>query len=261
MAIPNNVIVVIVGAAILIAGLIFALRIVVLLRNYGLARPWIVLSILIGFFFLGYVFTALLFLDIAMVSALTLEGLVTAIFFFGAVFVTVLAVLNFNLFGDIFGKGIDDSKAFRIFAEHVGMPAVPPTCEEDRPHVPLVFAHCAYDTGHIRRSEDRKAFRRECVVSGDSSVTDFGSGLSETALDSTQPIGSATEVPAFELDESQAAIAIELLAKQIGPMARILVKREAVKANSLPDLVARLAANIPDDDARSAFTDAMARLG
>jgi len=119
----NNAIIVILGAIILVAGLIYALRIVVLLRNYGLARPWILLSAMIGFFFLGYIFIALLFLDIAMVPAITLEGLVTAIFFFGAVFVTVLAVLNHNLFGDIFGKGIDDTKAFRIFAEHIGMPA------------------------------------------------------------------------------------------------------------------------------------------
>jgi len=119
----NNAIIVIMGAVILIAGLINALRIVSLLRNYGLARPWILLSAMIGFFFLGYIFIALLFLDIAMIPAITFEGLVTAIFFFGAVFVTVLAVLNHNLFGDIFGKGIDDTKAFRIFAEHVGMPA------------------------------------------------------------------------------------------------------------------------------------------
>lgn len=119
----NNAIIVIAGAVILAAGLIYALRIVVLLKNYGLARPWIFLAAMIGFFFLGYIFIALLFLDIAMVPAITLEGLVTTIFFFGAVFVTVLAILNHNLFGDIFGKGIDDTKAFRIFAEHVGMPA------------------------------------------------------------------------------------------------------------------------------------------
>ena len=119
----NNAIVVILGAVILIAGLIYAFRIVSLLRNYGLARPWIVLSVLISFFLFGYVFTALRFLNIDLLPSVTLEGLVTAIFFFGAVFVTVLAVLNNNLFGDIFGKGIDDSKAYSIFAEFIGMPA------------------------------------------------------------------------------------------------------------------------------------------
>jgi hypothetical protein len=119
----NNAIIVIMGAVILIAGLIYAIRIVNLLKNYGLARPWIVLSVLISFFLLGYVFTALRFLNVDLLPSVTLEGLVTAIFFFGAVFVTVLAVLNNNLFGDIFGKGIDDPKAFSIFAEFIGMPA------------------------------------------------------------------------------------------------------------------------------------------
>lgn len=122
MVITSNALIVSAGAAILIAGLIYALRIVILLRKFGLARPWIMLSVMIGFFFLGYIFIALLFLDIAMIPAITMEGLVTAIFFLGAIFVTVLVVLNHNLFGDIFGKGIDDTKAFRIFAEHVGMP-------------------------------------------------------------------------------------------------------------------------------------------
>jgi len=119
----NNAIIVIVGAVILIAGLIYAFRIVFLLKDFGLARSWTVLSVLISFFLLGYVFTALRFLNIDLLPSVTLEGLVTAIFFFGAVFVTTLAVLNRNLFGDIFGKGIDDTKAFSIFAEHVGMPA------------------------------------------------------------------------------------------------------------------------------------------
>ncbi len=119
----NNAIIVILGAVILLAGLIYALKIVSLLRNYGLARPWIVLSVLISFFLLGYVFTALRFLNVDLLPSVTLEGLVTTIFFFGAVFVTVLAVLNNNLFGDIFGKGIDDPKAFSIFAEFIGMPA------------------------------------------------------------------------------------------------------------------------------------------
>ena len=57
--IVSNAIIVISGAVILVLGLIFALRIVGILRDYDLARPWIILSILISFFFLGYVFTAL----------------------------------------------------------------------------------------------------------------------------------------------------------------------------------------------------------
>lgn len=119
----NNAYIVIAGSVILLVGLYFAFRSIGILRVYGLARPWIILSVLIAFFFLGYIFTALLFFDIAMVPAITLEGLVTAIFFFGAIFVLTLAVLNRNLFADIFGQGLSDNKAYAMFAEHVGMPA------------------------------------------------------------------------------------------------------------------------------------------
>jgi len=119
----SNAYIVIAGAVILIAGLSYAFRSIGILRTYGLARPWIVLSVLISFFFLGYIFTALMFLGIDLIPSVTLEGLVTSIFFFGAVFVLILTVLNRNLFADIFGRGIDDSKAYGIFAEHVGMPA------------------------------------------------------------------------------------------------------------------------------------------
>ena len=119
----SNAYIVIIGAVILGVGLYFAVRIIWILRAYGLARPWIVLTTLISFFLLGYVFTALRFLEIDLMPAVTLEGLVTAIFFFGAVFVSTLAILNRNLFSDIFGKGIDDTKAYSLFADHVGMPA------------------------------------------------------------------------------------------------------------------------------------------
>ena len=119
----NNAYIVIAGSVILLVGLYFAFRSIAILRDYGLARPWIILSVLISFFFLGYIFTALLFFDIAMVPAITLEGLVTAIFFFGAIFVLTLSVLNRNLFADIFGQDLSDNKAYALFAEHVGMPA------------------------------------------------------------------------------------------------------------------------------------------
>lgn len=119
---PTNALIVILGAVIMIAGLVFSIRIVVMLRKYELSRPWIMLSVMISFFLLGYVFIAARFLRMDMMPVIPLEALMSAIFFFGAVFVTILAVLNFNLFGDIFGKGIDDTNAFRIFADHVGMP-------------------------------------------------------------------------------------------------------------------------------------------
>lgn len=118
----SNAFIVIIGAGILSIGLFFAIRIIAILRKYSLARPWIVLSILISFFLLGYIFIALKFLNYDLMPNLRMESLVTAIFFFGAIFVLTLAILNRNLFADIFGKGISDTKAYSLFAEHVGMP-------------------------------------------------------------------------------------------------------------------------------------------
>ncbi len=118
----SNAYIVIAGAIILIVGLNFAIRSIRILRVYGLARPWIVLTILIALFLLGYIFTALMFLGIDLVPSVTLEGLVTAIFFFGAIFVLALAILNRNLFSDIFGQGLSDNKAYSLFADYVGMP-------------------------------------------------------------------------------------------------------------------------------------------
>ena len=118
----SNAIVVIIGAVILSIGLIYTFRIIGILRQFDLSRPWIILSTLISFFFMGYIFIALRFLNIDLIPSLSLEILVTSIFFFGALFVLVLAVLNRNLFASIFGVGIDDSKAIRLFSEHIKLP-------------------------------------------------------------------------------------------------------------------------------------------
>ncbi len=119
----QNAIVVIVGAVILTIGLFYAFKIIAILKNFNLDRPWILLSGLISFFFLGYIFTALRFLNINLMPGLSLENLVTAIFFFGALFVTILAVLNRNLFASIFGLDLSDSKALLLFSEYVKIPA------------------------------------------------------------------------------------------------------------------------------------------
>jgi hypothetical protein len=49
----TNALIVIVGAVIMIGGLAYSIRIVLMLRKYGLARPWIMLSVMITFFFIG----------------------------------------------------------------------------------------------------------------------------------------------------------------------------------------------------------------
>jgi len=117
-----NAIFVIAGAGILSIGLIYAFSIIKILKNFNLARPWIMLSMLISFFFIGYVFTALRFLNINLLPGLSLENLISAIFFFGAVFVLVLAILNRNLLANIFGIGLSDSKAIKLFSEYINLP-------------------------------------------------------------------------------------------------------------------------------------------
>ena len=119
----SNAVIVVLGAVILLAGLFYTWRIISILKNFNLARPWILLFTLISFFLFGYIFTALRFLDLNLLPGVTLEGLVTAIFFFGAIFVLILAVLNRNLFANIFGVGLSDTKAILLFSEHIKVPA------------------------------------------------------------------------------------------------------------------------------------------
>jgi hypothetical protein len=119
----QNAIVVALGAVILLVGLFYSLKIIAILRNFNLAQPWIVLFSLTSFFLFGYIFTALRFLNINLLPGVSLEDLVTAIFFFGAIFVMILAILNLNLFASIFGIGLSDSKAIRRFSEFVKIPA------------------------------------------------------------------------------------------------------------------------------------------
>ena len=118
----QNAVLVIIGAGILTIGLYYAFGIIQILNKYDLSRPWIVLSSLISFFLIGYIFIALKFVGLDLMPGLTLESLVTAIFFFGAVFVMILAILSRNLFSNIFGMGISDSEALSLFAEHVNLP-------------------------------------------------------------------------------------------------------------------------------------------
>ena len=118
----QNAVIVIFGAIILVIGLIFSINIIKILRKFNLARPWMLLATLIGFFLLGYIFTALRFLNFDLLPSITLERLVTAIFFFGAVFVLVLSVLSRNLFADIFGIGVSDSKAIHMLSDHINIP-------------------------------------------------------------------------------------------------------------------------------------------
>lgn len=122
MFIPNALLVTL-GAVIMGAGLIVIIRIVGTLQVYDLVRPWIILASLIFFILIENILTALRFLDLVMLPAVSMEALFSAIFFFGALFVLALAVPNQRLFRDILGKGINDQEAYLAFSQHIGMPA------------------------------------------------------------------------------------------------------------------------------------------
>ncbi len=117
-----NAFIVVISALILVGGLFVAFRIIRILRNYNLGRPWIILTTLIAFFLFGYMYTALRFLGINLVSGLSLENLTTVIFFFGSIFVVTLSVVNLNLMKNVFGSGISDTEALNKFSQHIGMP-------------------------------------------------------------------------------------------------------------------------------------------
>ena len=71
---------------------------------------------------------------------------------------------------------------------------------------------------------------------------------------------SAAPVPVLSLAPDTRTEIARALAAQIGPVARILVKREAAAVRDLAELTRRLAASIPDTDGKREFLEAMARL-
>ena len=133
---------------------------------------------------------------------------------------------------------------------------------------------------HLRNDTDRGVFRAKCerlAAGGETTLvgpTPVASGPSAgpasgpadrppedpgatISLSSTEIPGAARVEPdlvgAFRLDEAAERRIIRALAEHIGPVARVLVRREADRAGSLSDLAARLAANLTDADARRAF--------
>jgi len=127
---------------------------------------------------------------------------------------------------------------------------------------------------HIQVTADRKAFLAKCarLARGDQ-TTDITSGRAwdpgATMPLSSQPAPGAADdgssagsgpVQVFSLaDETRAEIA-RALTDQIGPVASILVNREAAVVRDLAELTQRLAANIPDSDGKRVFLAAMERL-
>jgi len=127
-------------------------------------------------------------------------------------------------------------------------------------------ALCDRLADQIAPGEQREAFRRRCLAGeaatpppgGRTAVSGRGTGIGVAPVP-----GAATPPPAAERRAESALGAADLqrveaeLARRIGPLARVLVKRAAAGGGSLAELVARLESNIPDDAGRVSFRIAL----
>jgi len=125
----------------------------------------------------------------------------------------------------------------------------------------------------------REEFCKKCMACGEGGSPAAASGVSSGIGTALRPGGvppqeaGATEPPTRSAvtrfggpgpqtptDAELARLEAEL-ARHIGPLARVLVKRAAKSGGSLADVAARLEENIPDAKGRAAFRAAAERLG
>src|SRR5262249_26725964 len=112
----------------------------------------------------------------------------------------------------------------------------------------------------VPSADDRRVFLKKCLATpttlgAPTPPTNVAMGGEAGARGSPAPVLK----PAFD-DRALKLIENELIL-QIGPVARILVRKEAKEAVTLQDLASRLADSIPDDAGRAAFENAVRRLG
>lgn len=117
----------------------------------------------------------------------------------------------------------------------------------------------------IPTGEERRTFLKKCLATPSAIV--LARTVTPAANISLGPqpgegeAGSPPPVVRRVFDEKLLKRVEHELAIHIGPLARVLVKKAAKDAVTLPDLVARLAENISDDADRRVFEEAVRRLG
>lgn len=109
------------GAIILLTGFYYSLRIIRILREEQLARPWMILAGMIVFFIFGYLFMVLSRGGVGRFSEINADSVVAYVFFFGSIFVLVTAYLNKNLFTSIFGLEMSEKDAVEKFVSHMNL--------------------------------------------------------------------------------------------------------------------------------------------
>lgn len=118
-----NTILVIIGAFILLIGLMFSFRIVSTLKEQNLSVAWTILTVLIVFFLIGFVLFAMQTMGLGLLANIPVESIAAWVFFFGSIFVLILTILNNRLFDDIFGIRLTDKEALKKFAKFIDLHA------------------------------------------------------------------------------------------------------------------------------------------
>jgi len=126
---------------------------------------------------------------------------------------------------------------------------------------PNLDALCADLAHQLAPGRDRDAFCEKCLA--------CGKGTKTTAPSTKPPTGPhgahatparSTPASAFVVTEEEMATLEAELARQIGPLARVIVKQALKSAASLADLVSALEESIPGDERRRAFRAAVRPL-
>lgn len=144
-----------------------------------------------------------------------------------------------------------DSQVLRRIEEHLSVqigPMAKVLVRRTASDAPTLSALCDVLAQQVPPGPGREKFRAGCMAGGGATSTAFSP--SPTAASG---VGSKPQGP---LDDDALARVESELARRIGPLARVLVKRNR-HARSLEDLVALLEANIPDDKGRDAFRRAL----
>lgn len=126
---------------------------------------------------------------------------------------------------------------------------------------PNLDALCTELARQLAPGDDRDAFCEKCMACGRGSKTPATPTKPPTGPHGAHatPARSTPARPAVATAEETATLEAEL-AKQIGPLARIIVKQALKEAASLADLVSALEENIPGDERRRAFRAAVRPL-
>lgn len=119
-------------------------------------------------------------------------------------------------------------------------------------------------SGHISDPADQAAFcaKGERVSRGEQTTQVSVAGAADPGATMALPGVGADKPPAgLVLNENTMTTLAQALADQIGPVARVVVRREAARATDLADLSERLLANIEGGTAKAAFRQAIRDLG